>query len=77
MPTSPTARASARIDDNDPDPPVSIDDVSVTEGDAGVTQATFTVSLAGSSVKTVTVDYATQSTAAPASRTTTRRRAAR
>ena len=47
------------INDNDTDPPVSVDDVSVTEGDAGVSQATFTVSLAGSSFKTVTVDYAT------------------
>jgi Calx-beta domain len=36
-----------------------IDNVSVPEGDAGTTQATFTVSLSASSFKTITVDYAT------------------
>ena len=47
------------VTDNDPDPPVGIDSVSVPEGDAGPSQATFTVSLAGSSVKTVSVNYVT------------------
>jgi Calx-beta domain len=47
------------ITDNDPDPSISIDNLSVPEGDAGTTQATFTVSLSASSFKTITVDYAT------------------
>ena len=46
------------LDDDDP-PSVSIGNVSVTEGDAGATVATLTVSLSGASGKTVTVDYAT------------------
>ena len=46
------------LDDDDP-PSVSIGNVSVTEGDAGATAATLTVSLSGASGKTVTVDYAT------------------
>lgn len=40
-------------------PLVSIDDVSVTEGNAGSTQATFTISLSYVSTSNVTVDYAT------------------
>jgi uncharacterized delta-60 repeat protein/uncharacterized repeat protein (TIGR01451 family) len=40
-------------------PLVSINDVSVTEGNSGSTQATFTVSLGYVSTSTVTVDYAT------------------
>jgi hypothetical protein len=45
---------------NDDMPAVSIDDVSVTEGDSGTTvDAVFTVTLSEASVYTVTVDYAT------------------
>jgi CSLREA domain-containing protein len=38
---------------------ISIDDVSVPEGDSGTTPATFTVSLSSQSASTVTVDWAT------------------
>ncbi len=38
---------------------ISIDDATVAEGDAGTTQATFTVSLSVPSDRTLTVDYAT------------------
>ncbi len=47
------------IDDDDPLPLLSIDDVSVTEGNGGTTTTTFTVSLSAVSAKTVTVDWAT------------------
>ena len=47
------------ITDDDAAPTLSIDDVSVTEGNAGTTTATFTVSLSAASGKTVTVDWAT------------------
>lgn len=39
---------------------LSIDDVSVTEGNSGTTNADFTVTLAPSNTQTVTVNYATQ-----------------
>jgi hypothetical protein len=48
-----------------PTPTISINDVSVAEGNSGTTNATFTVKLSISSAQTVTVDYATAS-AAPA-----------
>ncbi len=38
---------------------LTVDDVTVTEGDSGVTDAIFTVSLSPASSQTVTVDYAT------------------
>jgi hypothetical protein len=44
-------------DDDDP-PALSIDDVTVTEGDSGTTDAVFTVSLDAASSLTVTVDVA-------------------
>ena len=47
------------IEDDDPLPAISIDDVTVIEGDAGTTDAVFTVSLANTSADPVTVDYAT------------------
>jgi hypothetical protein len=50
---------------NDDSPSLSINDVTVTEGNSGTTAATFTVTLASSSSQTVTVDYATSS-ASPA-----------
>ena len=46
------------IVDDDAAPIVSIDDVSVTEGDAGTTTASFTVSLSAPSGKPIAVDYA-------------------
>jgi uncharacterized repeat protein (TIGR01451 family) len=47
------------IVDDDPAPSISIDDVSVTEGNSGTTNATFNVWLSAASGKTVTVNYAT------------------
>ena len=47
------------ITDNDPLPALSIDDVTVTEGDTGTVNATFTVSLNAPSGRELTVDYAT------------------
>jgi hypothetical protein len=47
------------IMDDDPPPSLSIDDVIVTEGNAGVVDAVFTVNLSAASGLSVTVDYAT------------------
>ncbi len=44
---------------NDDGATISIDDVSVTEGNAGTVNATFTVSLSAASASTVTVDFMT------------------
>ena len=41
-------------------PAISVDDVTVTEGNTGTTDATFTVTLSGPSTEPVTVDYATE-----------------
>ena len=49
----------ATISDDDPVPVLSVNDVSVTEGNAGTTTATFTVSLSAVSGKTVTFDWIT------------------
>jgi uncharacterized protein (TIGR03437 family) len=54
------------IIDNDPPPSLSINDVSVAEGDAGATPATFTVALSAASGRTVTVNYATADNTAEA-----------
>jgi chitinase len=54
------------ISDDDPPPALSISDVSVTEGNAGTTNATFIVSLSQASAKTVTVDAATANASATA-----------
>ena len=40
-------------------PSVSVGDVTVTEGNAGTTDATFTVSLSAATALTVTVNFAT------------------
>lgn len=45
--------------DDDPGPTISIDDVTVAEGNAGTVNATFTVSLSEASARTVTVQAAT------------------
>lgn len=47
------------INNDDAQPSLSIGDVSVTEGNSGVTTATFPVSLSAASGQTVTVNYAT------------------
>ncbi len=48
------------IVDNDVAPSLSVDDVKVTEGNAGTVDATFTVKLSGESAEDVTVKYATE-----------------
>ena len=47
------------ITDDDAAPSVSVNNVSVAEGDVGTTTATFTVSLSAPSGKPISVDYAT------------------
>jgi hypothetical protein len=54
------------INDNDPTPSLSINDVPVAEGDSGTTPATFTVTLSAASGQTVTVNYATADNTAAA-----------
>ncbi len=54
-----TQTATTTIIDDDVAPTVSINDVSVTEGDNGTTNAVFTVSLSAVSGKDVTVDWTT------------------
>ena len=50
---------SITINDNDPIPQISIDDISFAEGTGGFTIATFTVTLSKPSTTAVTVNYAT------------------
>jgi hypothetical protein len=52
-------QAVGTITDNDPGPALSVNDVTVTEGNAGTTTATFTISLSAASGQAVTVDWAT------------------
>jgi hypothetical protein len=47
------------VDDDAPIPALSINDVSINEGNSGTSIATFTVSLSSASNQTVTVNYAT------------------
>ena len=47
------------ITDDDPPVAISVDDASVLEGNFGLVNATFTVSLSSASGRSVTVDYAT------------------
>ena len=54
------------IVDNDPTPSVGINNVTVTEVDAGSVTATFTATLSAVSGRTVTVDYATSDVTATA-----------
>lgn len=54
------------ITNDDTQPTISINDVSVTEGNAGTTQASFTVSLSNLSSQTITVNYATSAGTATA-----------
>jgi hypothetical protein len=55
------------IIDNEGTPTISVNDVSVTEGDSGTVDATFTVSLSNTSASQVTVDFATADGTASAS----------
>ena len=54
------------ITDDDAAPTLSVDDISVTEGDAGIATATFTVTLSAASGKAVTFDWATSAGSATA-----------
>ena len=60
------------IIDDDAQPTLSINDVTVTEGNAGIVNANFTVTLARASGQTVSVDYATADGTAIAPATTRR-----
>lgn len=63
--TSPTnattadSQGAGTITNDDTQPTISINDVSVNEGNAGATNAAFTVSLTNASSQTITVNYAT------------------
>ena len=59
-------RGLGTITDNDPPPTVSINDVTVTEGDTGTTSAAFTVSLSAPSGKPISVSVATAAGSAQA-----------
>ncbi|OBQ37069.1 MAG: hypothetical protein AN485_10105, partial [Anabaena sp. MDT14b] len=54
-----TTSATVNITDNDLQPTISINDVSVTEGNSGTTNATFTLTLSHPSSQPITVNYAT------------------
>jgi uncharacterized delta-60 repeat protein len=51
--------ATLTINDDDTQPAISIDDLSLAEGNRGVTNFTFTVSLSNPTSQTVSVNYAT------------------
>jgi len=57
--TAADAQGQGTIVNDDALPSLSIDDVSVNEGNSGTTTATFTVSLSAASGQTVSVNYAT------------------
>ena len=61
--------------DNDPTPAMSINDPSITEGNSGTKNLTFTITLTNPSDSTITVDYATVNGTAVAPVTTAPRRA--
>lgn len=60
------AQGVATITDDDLPPTLSVNDVAVTEGDAGTATATFTASLSVVSGKAVTLDWATSAGSATA-----------
>ena len=60
------SQGQGTITDNDSAPSVSINDVTVTEGNSGTTAATFTATLSAASGFTVTVNYATADSTANA-----------
>ena len=51
--------ATGVLINDDPRPTISIEDISTTEGDSGITNATFTVTLSNPSAETITVQYVT------------------
>ena len=53
------ATGEGTITDDDPPPAVSIGDASVTEGDSGLVEATFEVSLSAASGRRATIDFET------------------
>src|SRR5439155_14384184 len=53
------SRGVVTIQENDPLPGISINDISVTEGNSGTKTATFTLTLSAVSGRNVTVTYAT------------------
>ena len=57
--TVPTATRTGTITDNDPAPTVSIDNVSLTEGNSGNKLFTFTITMSAPSGRSVTVNFAT------------------
>ncbi|MEZ4671124.1 MAG: Calx-beta domain-containing protein [Anaerolineae bacterium] len=61
-----TGTGTGTITNDDTQPNITINDVSVTEGNAGTVTAVFTVSLSAASVNTITVDYATADNTAAA-----------
>jgi hypothetical protein len=60
------AQGAGTIVDNDPTPALSISDVSITEGNSGSKNATFTVTLSAASGQAITVGWATQNGTATA-----------
>jgi glucose/arabinose dehydrogenase len=54
------------INNDDSQPTISINDLSINEGDSGTTNAGFTVSLSNASSQTITVNYATANNTATA-----------
>ena len=60
------SEASGTITDDDAPPNITINDITVTEGNSGTANATFTISLDEASSKTVTVDYETLANSATA-----------
>src|SRR5207249_1560569 len=60
-------RAKGTIQNDDPQPPVSIDDVNHVEGDTNTTDYKFTVSLSNPSYRTVKVDLSAQDGSAKSS----------
>jgi hypothetical protein len=58
--------AVGTIEDDDPFPTLSVNDVTVDEGDSGTVAATFTVTLSAPSGRSVTVDYLTGNATATA-----------
>ncbi|NER23880.1 MAG: hypothetical protein F6J96_24880 [Symploca sp. SIO1C2] len=53
------AQGVGTIDNDDSIPELSIDNVTITEGDSGTLDATFTVNLSAASSESITVEYAT------------------
>jgi hypothetical protein len=59
-------QGTGTINNDDPQPVIAINDVSVVEDNEGTSSATFTVSLSNASSQTITVNYATANNTATA-----------